>query len=322
MSSDPFSDILRLTRARGVLSAGLRAKGRFTVRVEMHDGMKFNAITEGACFLDVDGHASYKLEKGDCFLLTRATPFTVGNDRSSKVLSAAQVFAHATAGFAQLDNGDGPSATFVGGRMTSDRNMEFLTSSLPAVILLRAGTATAEWIRGLLLRLEAEMAEARPGAEIICEEIMHMIFVEMIRSHASDGEAVGWIAALSDPQIVKALSAMHAEPGRNWRVADLASASGLSRSQFAERFARIVGEPPLEYLTRWRMTLAREALRDRTATIAKVANDVGYGSEAAFGAAFKRVYGTSPRRSVEGDRVVKRQHDAARLESGRTARQS
>lgn len=144
----------------------------------------------------------------------------------------------------------------------------------------------------------------------------------MIRSHSNNGQAVGWIAALSNPLIFKALSAMHAAPGRHWRVGDLASTSGLSRSQFAERFARVIGEPPLEYLTRWRMTLAREALRDRIATIAQIANDVGYGSEAAFGAPFKRVYGTSPRRSVERDRVVKRQHDAARLESGRTARRS
>lgn len=153
MSSDLFSDILRLTRARGVLSTGLRAKGRFALRAEMHDGMKFNAVTDGACFLDVDGHASYNLESGDCFLLTRATPFTVGNDQSSRVLSADLVFADATAGFAQLDNDVGPSVTFVGRRMTSDRNMEFLTSSLPAVLMLRVRTATAEWIRGLLLRL-------------------------------------------------------------------------------------------------------------------------------------------------------------------------
>lgn len=164
------------------------------------------------------------------------------------------------------------------------------------------------------------MAEALAGAETICEDIMHMIFVELIRSHANDSQAVGWVAARSDPQIVKAFSSMHAAPGRHWRVGDLASTSGLSRSHFAIRFARAVGEPPLEYLTRWRVTLAREALRDRTATIAQVANGVGYGSEAAFGAAFKRVYRASPRRSVEGDRVVERQHDTALLDSGRTGR--
>jgi transcriptional regulator GlxA family with amidase domain len=193
--------------------------------------------------------------------------------------------------------------------MTSDRNMEFLTSSLPPVLMLKAGTATAEWVRGLLRRLEAEMIDGRPGADVICEEIMHMIFVEMIRSQSTGTHAVGWIAALSDPQIVKALSAMHAAPGRHWRVEELASTSGLSRSQFAVRFASIVGQPPLEYLTRWRMMLAREALRERTATVAQVANEVGYGSEAAFGAAFKRVYGTSPRRSADSDRAVQSQRD-------------
>lgn len=306
MSSDPFSDILRLTRAKGVLSAGLRVTGRFSVRVEMRDGIKFNALTEGSCFLDV-GDSTYQLEAGDCFLLTKATVFTVGNDRHCEILDADHVFKNTIASFAELNNGDAPSVAFVGGKMASDRSMEPLTSSLPHIVLLKANTPAAQWISGLLKRMEMELTEGRPGADVMSEQIMHMIFIEMIRSHSKNEMATGWLAALSDPQIARALSAMHGAPEQNWRVEDLASISGLSRSQFAARFAGVVGEPPLEYLTRWRMMLAREALVDRAATIAQVANEVGYGSEAAFGAAFKRVFGTSPRRSVERERAARQQ---------------
>ncbi|WJH37961.1 AraC family transcriptional regulator (plasmid) [Aliirhizobium terrae] len=315
MSPDPLSDILRLTRAKGVLSTGLRARGRFSVSVKMHEGMKFNAIMEGSCFLDVGGN-SHQLNAGDCFLLTKGTEFTVGNSRACEVLPAEQVFAHATSGYAVLDNGDGPSVTFVGGKMTSDRGMELLTSCLPPVILLRGGTAAAQWISALLRSLETELTEGRPGSDVMSEQIMHMIFIEIIRTYSKDEMSIGWLAALFDPQIAKALSAMHAAPGKNWRVGELASVSGLSRSQFAARFARVVGESPLEYLTRWRMMLAREALLERATTIAQVANDVGYGSEAAFGAAFRRVYGTSPRRSVENERAARQGRDVHQSLSG------
>ncbi|KQS76409.1 AraC family transcriptional regulator [Rhizobium sp. Leaf383] len=302
MNHDPLTDVLRLTRAEGVLSTGLRATGAFAVRVQMKDGMKFNALTRGSCFLDVAG-TTFQLAQGDCFLLTRPQEFVIGNDRTLEPLSADRVFATARSGFAELNNG-GPAVEFVGGRMTSDVSMDLLTSALPPVLIMRGDTADGRWVAGLLARLRKELVEERPGAEVIAERIMHMVFVQMIRSDAWTDQATGWIAALSDPRISRALSAIHRDPGHAWRVESLASASGLSRSQFAARFTRQVGEAPLEYLTRWRMALARNALLEGRTSIARIASDVGYGSEAAFGAAYKRVYGISPRRHVGSPQAI------------------
>ncbi|MEB2848041.1 AraC family transcriptional regulator [Endobacterium cereale] len=304
MAADPLSDVLRLTKARGVNSAGLRVRGKFSVRVEAHEGMKFNAITEGSGFLRVDGGEVYQLDPGDCFLLTKGLPFTIGNDLSSSALPAEEVFANATDGFAVLETGSSPEVSFLGGKMTSDQSMSLLTAALPAVLLVRRTNPSAVKIRWLLDSLKDEIFGRMPGSEAMSEQIMHMIFIEMIRIFPKEELTSGWLAALSDRKISKAVQAIHSNPGRKWRLHELASLSGLSRSQFAARFAHISGEAPLEYLTRWRMTLARDALIRRSQTIPQVAQSMGYSSEAAFGAAFKRIFGLSPRRLTDRDRAL------------------
>lgn len=303
MTVDPLSEILKLTKANGVNSTGLQTRGYFAVRVEMHEGMKFNAVTTGSCFLRTDDGEVYDLSAGDCFLLTKGLPFTVGNDPHCWPLPADEVFANATDDFASLVTGDAPEVTFVGGKMTSDRSMSLLTAGLPPVLVLRHTDPAAENVRWLLDRLKDEVSYKRPGSEAMSEQIMHMIFIEMIRAFPREGIASGWLAALSDQKIFKAIQAMHGAPGHKWRLDELASLSGLSRSQFAARFSQVAGEAPLEYLTKWRMALARDALVSRSRTITQVAQWMGYGSEAAFGAAFKRVFGSSPRQLTDLDRA-------------------
>jgi AraC-like DNA-binding protein len=304
MARDPFSDILRLTRAQGVMSVGLRARGKFAVCVDRHEGMKFNAITEGCCWLEVEDREPVDLEEGDCFLLTKGKRFTVGNDHQVDTRPAEEVFAGTAGAFATLDCGDGERVTFIGGKMTSDRNMSLLTSALPDLLVLRRGTPPAERVEWLLRSLHDELQDEAPGADAMAEQIMHMIFIEMIRALPEEDRAPGWLAASCDPRIGKAIRLLHADPGRKWRLEELAAASNLSRSQFAARFTTLVGMAPLEYLTQWRMRLAREALRDRTANTVQIATQLGYGSEAAFGAAFKRVFGLSPKRLAQSDRSL------------------
>ncbi|WP_313198194.1 AraC family transcriptional regulator [Rhizobium sp.] len=304
MTTDPLSDILKLTKVRGVYSTGLRIRGNFAVRVDMHEGMKFNAVADGSCFLRTDDGKVYDLSPGDCFLLTKGLPFIVGNDPNCWPLPADEVFANAPDGFASLVTGDAPEVTFIGGKMTSDRSMSLLTAGLPPVLVLRHTDPAAEKVRWLLDRLKDEVSSRKPGSEAMSEQIMHMIFIEMIRVFPREDLASGWLAALSDRKIFKAIQAMHGNPGHKWRLDELASLSGLSRSQFAARFAHVAGEAPLEYLTKWRMALARDALVSRSGTIAQVAQGMGYGSEAAFGAAFKRVFGSPPRELTDLDRAA------------------
>ena len=295
--ADPLSDVLVLTRARGVMSTGLRASGRWAISVEVADDLKFNAVIEGQCLILIGDAPPMVLEKGDCFLIRGPLSFVLTNDLDSSVIPAADVFADTTDGFAVLNNGGMPRVTFIGGRMNSVEGMDLLTTSLPNFLVLKSGNKGASTVHWLLKQLESEVNEDAPGKQVMCEQIMHMIFVEMIRiCIAQDNLGTGWLKALSDPRIGPALHIIHSDAKKQWRLEELALKCHLSRSQFSARFKRAVGLSPLDYLLRWRMNLARHALQVPNASISRVADQVGYSSEAAFGAAFKRVFGVSPGR--------------------------
>jgi transcriptional regulator GlxA family with amidase domain len=151
----------------------------------------------------------------------------------------------------------------------------------------------------LLARLASELNQREAGSEAQARQLMQMMFIELMREYlVSDQRKKGWLSALADPGIRRALQAMHAEPARAWGLQELADSALMSRSAFAARFKSVVGVPPLDYLIRWRMHLASQALRGGTVSVAEVAESVGYSSESAFGNAFKRVLGHPPKRYV------------------------
>ena len=141
-----------------------------------------------------------------------------------------------------------------------------------------------------------ESADKRAGGESVLAKLSELMFIEVVRRHleALPPEQAGWLAGLRDPFVGKALSLMHAEPARNWTIEDLAKQVGLSRSVLAERFADLVGIPPMHYLAKWRMQIATGLLSGGSANIAAVAAEIGYGSEAAFSRAFKKMVGVPP----------------------------
>jgi AraC-like DNA-binding protein len=145
-----------------------------------------------------------------------------------------------------------------------------------------------------LMAIEAE--SARPGKETVLRRLADILFIEVLR-HWVDrqgAETRGWLGALRDPHIGQSLALIHGQPERAWAVKTLASEAALSRSAFAARFSALVGEPPLQYLTRWRMRMAARLLRTQSLGIAEVAQRVGYASEVAFSKAFKRELGVAP----------------------------
>jgi AraC-like DNA-binding protein len=182
-----------------------------------------------------------------------------------------------------------------------------LLSSLPPVIHLSAAGpgATTGWLTTLLNIAVAESGSARAGGENVLSRLSELMFVEAIRRYL-DGlppDRLGWLAGVRDPIVGQTLAAIHSQPREAWTVERLARFAGLSRSVFAERFAAMVGQPPMQYLTLWRMQLASRLLRDGGA-VATVADAVGYESEAAFSRAFKKVVGRSPgtwRRAADHD---------------------
>jgi transcriptional regulator GlxA family with amidase domain len=172
-----------------------------------------------------------------------------------------------------------------------------LVEALPPVIHFNAmATAHAEWMQSTLQLMAVEARQLTAGGETIVTRLADILVVQALRTwldHHAETQS-GWLAALRDPQLGRALAAIHHDPTSNWTVASLAAASAMSLSAFAARFGAMVGCAPMAYLTRVRMRLARDLLGDRRLDVGTVAERVGYRSEAAFSRAFKRTLGISP----------------------------
>jgi len=297
---DPLSDVLSLLGAESFVSTGLKAGGAWSLRVDRHEGLKFNAVLSGCAWLAIEGRADpIALAPGDCFVLARGLPFTLAADLAFAPTDAGDVFAAADGPVATM--GDGGDFHVVGGKMVLDAlSSSLLVEALPDCILLRASSSHAATMQWLLDRFIAEIEGDEAGHGASAANLMHLMFIELIRAHLSlvASGREGWLYALADPRIGKALRLMHGAPSRRWTLPELAEATAMSRSSFAQHFRSRVGMPPLEYLLRWRMRLARRDLQKRSLPIADVARRYGYGSESAFGNAFKRVFGDPPRRSI------------------------
>lgn len=172
-----------------------------------------------------------------------------------------------------------------------------LIELLPTTIHVQAsGSSRLEWMQSLLRLMASEAAELRPGGEAVITRLGDILVIQAIRAWMESDPAAqrGWLGALQDPQIGQAISLIHRDPARAWTVASLARELAMSRSAFAARFTALVGEPVMSYVARWRMQVAVAALREEGATVAQLADRLGYRSEAAFSRAFKRVTGTAP----------------------------
>jgi transcriptional regulator GlxA family with amidase domain len=156
--------------------------------------------------------------------------------------------------------------------------------------------AAAEWIRSTFHYAAEEVAAGRAGSETVLSKLSELLFVETVRRHAEslpEGQT-GWLAGLRDRFVARALALLHRDFARDWTVDELGQEVGLSRSALAERFIRLIGVPPMHYLANWRMQIATEKLRSTNASLAQVAELVGYESEAAFSRAFKKNFGQAP----------------------------
>ncbi len=172
-----------------------------------------------------------------------------------------------------------------------------LLEALPRLLRIPIGDGPAAALLRELLRVGVrESSASRPGAESMLAKLSELMFVEAMRRYVENlpPEGKGWLAGVRDSQIGRALALLHGEPGKAWTVDELAREVALSRSALAERFTALVGEPPIQYLMRWRLALAAQALRSGNRAIARVAEETGYESESAFNRAFKREFGMPP----------------------------
>jgi len=174
-----------------------------------------------------------------------------------------------------------------------------ILSGLPSIFKVNIRSDhSGQWLESSILHLVDEAASGRVGSEAMLAKLSEALFVDTLRRYVAGlpEQQLGWLAGTRDPIVGKSLGLMHGRIAHPWTIADLAEAVGISRSALVERFTRFVSEPPMAYLTRWRLQLAARSLESTSRGVAEIAADVGYESEAAFNRAFKREFGRPPGR--------------------------
>ena len=299
---DPLSDILSLLKPRSYISAGLEAGGDWSIHFPRYEGMKFQAVISGQCWLSVEGVPDpVRLETGDCFLLPHGRPCRLASDLALTPIDAKTIFPPAKRGGTVKCNGGG-NFLIVGSLFTlSGRHAAILLGVLPPIVHIRKESDQVA-LRWSLERMMQEQREAEPGSFLIAQHLAHMMLVQALRLHLAEGSGggVGWLFALANKQLGASINSMHDDPAHRWTLQELAERAGMSRSTYALKFKETVGASPMEYLTRWRMLLAGDRLANSSDPVSVIALSLGYESESAFSTAFRRVMGCAPRQYGRG----------------------
>lgn len=332
VSKDALSEVLRSVRLRGALffyvegAAPWAAESPPACEIAKailpgaEHVMHYHVVIKGACWGAVVGQPPVRLEQGDVIFFPHGdahvmssapglrAPVDTGiyfQPRPEQLPFILDMLPDAS-DTARLDGGGGERATVACGFIGCDaRPFNPLIATLPRLLHVRAAggrDGIAEFVRLAVV----ESNHKRPGGEALLERLSEMLFVEIVRRHLAelpDGQS-GWLAGLRDRLVGRALALMHDRPAEPWTVESLADKVGLSRSSLHERFVQLLGQPPMTYLTQWRMQMASGLLAGTSASVASIALDVGYASEAAFSRAFRRATGLPPaawRRQRAGD---------------------
>lgn len=298
--SDLVSQVLRAVRVRSTVycRSSLGAPWGFGVRA--HGNPAFHVVTEGSCWLDVDGEAGQiALGPGDLVVLPAGPRHWMRDDPGTMavplddILMATPPQQHRSL----RHGGPGPRTGLLCGGFALDGGTHPILRTLPPVIVVRgAGGRPAPWLDALLGLLSAESAAAAPGAEEVVTRLADAMLTQVLRGALAELQSTGrdGLLAARDPQIAAAIELIHRRPQYAWTVGELATRVALSRSAFSARFSDMVGESPKRYLTQTRLAHAAVLLRSNDTPIAEIAQKIGYGSEFSFAKAFKRTFGVSP----------------------------
>jgi AraC-like DNA-binding protein len=292
MEFDVLSDVLRVFRLSARVYLHASFCGAWAVDIANHKKAPFHVIAAGSCWLHFpDGRTPVALGAGDLVVFPHDTPHALS---PSPEPPGPEVPRNRPASGALEE----PFTTLVCGDFDIERQAwNPLLESLPEVIVARRDDpANARRLDAMLTLIAAEAGADEPGGKAVVDKLSEALFVHVVRTHLrrQQAEASGYLAALVDTHIGKALQAIHERPERKWTVEELAHVAGQSRSTFADRFLRLAGIAPLQYLTRWRMRRAHEWLTAGTDSVARIAERCGYESEAAFAKVFKRHVGVGP----------------------------
>jgi AraC-like DNA-binding protein len=308
---DALSDLLRVVRLSGgiFLDAEFSAPWSVLSQAGPEDCrpvlaaparvIAFHYVIAGRLLLQIDGDAPVEVREGSIVLLPRNEAHTLASHSGLKVVDGRNlVQTDPGGGLPRIRHGGGGDVTrIVCGFVGSESECHPLIDALPRTLILDLnGTAAGQWIAGSFRFAAEELGAARAGSSAVLAKLSELMFVEAVRGYLSalPADRRGWLAGLKDPAVGRALALLHSELARPWTAEELAREVFLSRSTFADRFTSLIGLPPITYLTRWRMQVAAQHLRESRRSVAQISLDVGYESEIAFARAFKREFSVSP----------------------------
>ena len=300
-SADPLGEALHFLHMNGVLYSHSEFTAPWGLTLpELPNRLMFHVVMSGRCWLEVEGADPQFLQPGDFAL--------VPHGEGHQLLSAPGVSPRhlfdvprrmLSERYELLTQAGGGAATrMMCGVVRVDHPAAHqLVRLLPRLIYIEAWRSPhPEWVRSTLRLMAAEAKDLKPGGETVITRLADVLIIQAIRAWIEEDPAAqtGWLGALKDKRIGRAILLIQREPARPWSVASLAEEVAMSRSAFSARFKDLVGESPMQYLARWRMNTALTRLREENVPLGKLADGLGYGSEAAFSRAFKRYIGVSP----------------------------
>ncbi len=325
MSQDTLSDVLRVVRLRGAVFFYVDASSPWVVDTPparelipaimpgAEHLIQFHGVIEGSCWGWMAGEPPVHVAERDVILFPQGDPHVMSSARGMRPqrvdkdfyfaprppqLPYALSLGSSEVTTARLDGGGRDRATVVCGFLGLDaRPFNPLLAALPRVMHVSGATLGSDsWVSSFLRAAVAESNQRRPGGEAVLERMSEMLFVEVLRRYldALPAGQIGWLAGIRDHSIGRVLALLHEKPDTPWTLERLAEEAAMSRSTLHERFVHFIGQPPMQYLTHWRMQVAARLLRDTKAKLIEVALGVGYESEAAFSRAFKRAVGVAP----------------------------
>lgn len=300
---DALSEVLAMLRVSSALSSRFEGQGRWAFRFPAYQHIKFGGVLAGRFHLWLEGSSDVvTLEEGDFYMLTSGQPFCSASDPACSPVDGPSTYrairdADGVVRYRGL-GGEAAAVSLASGRFMFENDVsELLLRHLPPLIHLKASDRGTSSLTHLLALLKGETGQPMPGTDVARSSLAALVLVSALRAYLDSVPApTGWLGALSDPRIGQALTLMHGQPGQRWTLDDLAHAVNMSRTAFATHFRRLVGSAPMDYLNRWRMAVARTALRHSDDSLAEIAERIGYLSDTAFSIAFKRVTGQSPGR--------------------------